>query len=412
MKKASIISVGNELLTGQTLDSNSAYISSRLLSTGLPAVGVFATPDKTDSIVKSLERAVSDSDIVIMTGGLGPTDDDVTRQALAKFLGVQLELREELLEQIRTFFAKRGAAMPKRCEREAYIPAGAKALPNRIGSAPGILADYKEKKIIALPGVPAEMKQIFEDKFFTELQEYVKGQVTVVRKLKCFGAAEAQVAEKLGNLMERHRNPLINCTISCGVITLAIVAQGREQEQCEKMAEEDEKQLRSILGDLVYGSGDISLAEVVGEKLAGQNKTLSIAESCTGGLLSKLITDVPGASRYFKQGWVTYADNAKINELGVPRELINECGAVSREVAQAMARCARRKADTTFAIGISGIAGPGGGTEEKPVGLVFIALDSQAGCVQQRVFFPRQRDAIRLRAALTALNMLRMQLEV
>jgi len=412
VKKVSIISVGNELLTGQTLDSNCAYISSRLLSVGLPVVAIFMTADEIDSIVKSLERAISDSDVVVMTGGLGPTDDDITRQALAQFLGVELELQTELLEQIKTFFAKRGTVMPQRCQTEAYIPAGARALPNKLGSAPGILAEYKGKKIVALPGVPAEMRQIFEDEVFTELQEYAKGQVTVVRKLKCFGAAEAQIAEKLGNLMERNRNPLINCTVSCGVITLTIIAQGGWQEQCEKMAEGDEKRLRGILGDLVYGSGDVSLAQVVGEKLTRQNKTLSVAESCTGGLVSKLITDVPGASRYFAQGWITYADNTKTNELGVPEELINKYGAVSEEVAQAMAKCARRKADTTFAIGISGIAGPNGGTEEKPVGLVFIALDSQAGCVQQRVFFPRGRDAIRLRAALTALNMLRMQLEV
>jgi len=412
VKKASIISVGNELLMGQTLDSNSAYISSRLLSAGLPVVGVFTTADDIDSIVKSLERAVSDSDVVIMTGGLGPTDDDITRQALAQFLGVQLELREEFLEQLKTFFAQRGVTMPQRCETEARIPAGARALPNKLGSAPAILAEYKGKKIVALPGVPAEMKQIFEDDVFTELQEYAGEQVIVVQKLKCFGAAEAQIADKLGAMMERHRNPLINCTVSCGIITLAIIAQGEKQKQCEKLAEEDEKRLRSILGNLVYGSGDESLAEVVGRELARQGKNLSAAESCTGGLVSKLITDIPGTSRYFTHGWVTYADNAKIDELGVPEELINKYGAVSEEVARAMAQSARRKANTTFAIGISGIAGPGGGTKEKPVGLVHIALDSQVGCVHQRMFFPRERDAIRLRAALTALNMLRLQLEI
>ncbi len=412
MKKASIISVGNELLTGQTLDSNSAYISSRLLSAGLPVVGVFATADEIDSIVKSLERATSDSDIVVMTGGLGPTDDDITRQALAKFLDVQLELQGELLEQLKMFFAKRSIEMPQRCEAQAYVPAGAKPLLNKLGSAPGIVTEYQNKKIVVLPGVPAEMKQIFEDSVFAELKEYARGQVTVIHRLKCFGAPESQIAEKLGNIMERHRNPLINCTVSSGIISLTIIAQGSEQKQCETMVEQDEKQLRSILGDLIYGIGDVSLAEVVGEKLAGQNKTLSVAESCTGGLLSKLITDVPGASRYFTHGWITYADNAKINELGVPEELVKKYGVVSEEVAGSMARCARRKSNTTFAIGISGIAGPGGGTEEKPVGLVHIALDSQAGCKHQRMFFPRKRDAIRLRAALTALNMLRLQLEI
>lgn len=412
MKKANIVSIGNELLTGQAIDTNTAYLSAELLSIGIPVVGSYTVGDEMDSILRALNLTCTDAEVVLVTGGLGPTDDDLTRQALAKFLDVELKLQNELLEKIQDFFTSRNRQMPARNEIQAYIPYGATAIANKLGTAPGIMAKVKDKLIVVLPGVPSEMKQMFEESVLPELQKLACGQAIVVRKLKCFGAGESKITELLGPIMQRGRNPLINCTVQFGVITLQIIATADDRKTAEKMVGDDEKLLRGRLGELVYGTGEQTLAEVVGEKLAQQKKTLAVAESCTGGCLAKLLTDIPGASRYFTQGWITYSNNAKTSELGVSAELIEKYGAVSEQVAQAMAQGARRKADTDFAIGITGIAGPTGGTEQKPVGLVYISVDSDTDCETKQNLFSHDRQFIRLRAAQTALNMLRLKLGI
>jgi nicotinamide-nucleotide amidase len=411
MKKASLISIGNELLSGQTMNSNAAYLSAELLSAGIPVVSAYVIADEIDAIARAFDLAIADADVVIATGGLGPTDDDLTRQALAKFLGVELELRDELLEKIENFFVSRNRQMPEKNKIQACIPAGAKALAN-IGTAPGILAESKGKILFALPGVPSEMKWMFAESVLPELRPFTSGQVVVVQKLQCYGAGESTIAEKLDTMMQRGRNPLINCTVSSGVITLHIVATAEDDATARQMAEKDEKTLRSVLGELIFGTGEKRLAQVVGEELARQQKTIAIAESCTGGLLAKMLTDTPGATRYFRSGWITYSNEAKIDELGVPAGLIAEYGAVSEQVAESMACEARKKAGTDFAIGITGIAGPTGGTEQKPIGLVYISVDCERDNQTTRHIFSHDRRAIRLRAAQTALNLLRLKLNV
>jgi nicotinamide-nucleotide amidase len=412
MIKASIVSIGNELLSGQTIDTNAAYISSKLLSVNIPAVSFYSIGDDEEAIVRTLELACRDADVVIATGGLGPTDDDLTRQAFAAFLDAELELQQELLQKIRDFFVQRSLQMPDKNEIQAYIPAGAKAVANDLGTAPGIMAQKGGKLLVALPGVPSEMKPMFEQSVLPEIERLSRGQAVVVRKLRCFGAGESAIAQMLGSMMQRGRNPLVNCTVQYGVVTLQIVATAGDKNKARKMAENDEKTLRNTLGKLIYGTGEQTLAEVVGEKLARNKKTLAVAESCTGGTLAKLLTDIPGASRYFTYGWITYSNPAKTSELGVPPELIDKYGAVSEQVAEAMARGARRKAGTDFAIGITGIAGPAGGSEQKPVGLVYVSMDSDAVCETERYVFSHDREFIRFRAAQTALNMLRLQLDV
>ena len=410
MRKASIVSIGNELLSGQTGDTNTTYLSSELLSIGIPVVSSYTIGDDMDAILRAFNLAAADADIVLSTGGLGPTDDDLTRQGFAQFLGTELQLQNELLQKIRNFFTSRGLQIPAKTKIQAYIPAGAEAIVNELGTATGIMAKVKDKLFIALPGVPSEMKQMFDESVLPQLRALAADSTIVIRKLKCFGAGESTVAELLGPLMQRGRNPLINCTVNRGVITLHIIATARDKDEARKMAEKDEKLLRNTLGELVYGTGEQTLAEVVGEKLAQRNKTLAAAESCTGGCLAKLITDVPGASRYFTQGWITYSNIAKTSELGVPADLIEKHGAVSEQVAVAMARHAREKAGTDFAIGITGIAGPAGGSEQKPVGLVYICVGSDKGCETKRCIFSHDRDFIRIQAAQTALNMLRLKL--
>jgi nicotinamide-nucleotide amidase len=411
MIKASIVSVGNEVLSGQTVDTNAAHLSAELLAIGIPVVSSYVVRDEIDAIVRGLELASADADVVLTTGGLGPTDDDLTRQAFAKFLGVELELRNELLEKIQQFFVSRGRQMPVRNKIQAYIPNGAKALAN-IGTAPGIMASSKGKLFFALPGVPMEMERMFEESVLPELERLAGGQAVVVKKLKCFGAGESTIAEMLGTMMKRGRNPLINCTASSGIITLHIIATAENKEKAEQMAEKDEKSLRNTLGELIYGVEDQTLAEVVGEELARQGKTIAVAESCTGGLLAKLLTDVSGSSKYFTYGWITYSNEAKISELGLPAELIQQHGAVSEQVAQAMALGARKKAGTDYAIGITGIAGPAGGTEQKPVGLVYIGVDSENGCYTEQFLLSGNRRFIRLRAAQTVLNLVRLKLNI
>jgi len=427
MKKASIVSIGNELLSGQTISTNASYLSERLLSIGISVISSYTIGDEIDLIVRALNLASSDADIVLATGGLGPTDDDLTRQAFAKFLGCELQLQEELLDKIQQRFANRNLQMSAKNKIQAYIPAGAKALENNLGTAPGIRAEYtcpeqgrrKGKLLFALPGVPLEMKQMFEESVMPELQRFAGDQVVIIRKLKCFGTGESNIAEMLGDLMQRGRNPLINCTVEHGVITLTINATAEDKDTAQQIAEKDEKLLRDILGEFVYGTGEQSLAEVVGEKLTQQNKTIATAESCTGGTLAKLLTDIPGASGYFTYGWITYSNDAKISELGIPRELIDKYGAVSEQVAEAMARGAREKSGTDFAVGVTGIAGPTGASEQKPVGLVYISVDTSNGCETKRFIFPskacprakrRDRNSVRLRAAQTALNMVRLRL--
>ncbi len=409
MKKASIVSIGNELLNGQTVNSNSVHLSTELYSTGIPVVSAYVVADEIDAIARAFGLASADADIIVATGGLGPTDDDLTRQGLAKFLGVELELREELLEKVRSLFVSRGWTMPARNNIQAYIPAGAKALAN-IGTAPGIWAESHGKWFFVLPGVPMEMERMFAESVLPELRPFTGGQAIVVKRLKCFGAGESTIAEMLGTMMERGRNPLINCTVSSGVITLHIIATADDERTAGHMVREDEDTLRGILGELVFSGADQTLAQVVGEELIRQKKTVTVAESCTGGLLAKRLTDVPGASGYFHCGWITYSNEAKTRELGVPAELIAKYGAVSEQVAEAMARGARKRAGTDFAIGITGIAGPTGGTEQKPVGLVYITVDCDRESLTKRYIFPHDRPVVRRRAAQTALNMLRVKL--
>lgn len=410
MKKASIVSVGNEVLSGQTVDTNAAYLGSKLLSIGIPVVSCYTVGDEIDLIVRGLGLASQDAEIVLVTGGLGPTGDDLTRQAFAEFLGVELELQAELLEKMQDFFSMRKVPMPETNKIQAYIPTGATVLENKLGTAPGFMVCKNDKLFFVMPGVPVEMRQMFEQSVLVKLGEFGGGQVVIVRKLKCFGTGESRIAELLGELCDRGRNPLINCTVRTGVITVHIISTSEDKDRAQEMAEKDEKLIGRLLGELVYGRGEQTLGEVVGGKLAEQKKTIAVAESCTGGWLGKLLTDIPGASKYFTHGWVSYSDSAKISELGVGADLIEKHGAVSEQVAAAMARGAREKAGGDCAIGITGIAGPTGASEQKPLGLVYIAVDCDTGCEVKRCVLSHGRGAIRLRAALTALNMLRLKL--
>jgi nicotinamide-nucleotide amidase len=411
--KAGIVSIGNELLNGQTTDTNASWLAGRLFEMGIPTVGGWLVPDEIPPIIEALKTAGDQANIVLATGGLGPTDDDVTRRAVADYLGVELELHPDILDEMKAFFEKRGAVMAEKNRSQAYIPAGCEILPNLYGTAPGFWCQKKSTVMAVMPGVPAEMKRMFEEQVRPRIRTIQSGPVIASGKVRCFGSGESTIAQKLGNLMDRRRNPLINCTCGEGEIVLHIVAQAQDRKTALEMVERDKKLLSALLGEGVYGYDDEPLAAVVGNLLRQKGQTIALAESCTGGLVSKMLTDVPGSGDYVVGGWVTYSNEAKIRFLDIPEPLICDFGAVSEPVARAMAAGAAKKSGADVAVGITGIAGPGGGSDEKPVGLVYIGVCRGGKSFVEECRFPAvNRDFIRRRAALTALNIVRLQLRI
>jgi nicotinamide-nucleotide amidase len=413
MKKACIVSIGNELLNGQTLDTNANWLQRELLAMGIPTEGVWDVGDDIGRIVSTLRQASQVGNLIFITGGLGPTDDDITRQALADYLGVPLEFHQELFDKIEVFFKARKYPMTQINRVQAYIPKDASAIDNPIGTAPGIHASAKDNEYFSVPGVPVEMKGMFTDYIQPRLKSQHTGPIVLTGRIFCYGSGESTIAQMLGDRMKRGKNPLINCTVSGGDITLHIVAQADDFEKAQQMIAQQKQELCKILGPIVYSTEDKTIAEVTGQLLQKSKMTLVTAESCTGGLISKLLTDVPGSSDYYLGGWVTYSNEVKIRELGVPKELLEQYGAVSEPTAKAMVQGAMQNSGADAAIAITGIAGPDGGTEQKPVGLVYIAVQIGKNIeVKEFRFAPLSREMIRQRAALSALNLLRLQMGI
>ncbi len=411
MKKAAILSVGNELLNGSTVDTNSNWLQKQLLTVSIPVVYTCSIVDEIDEIKNAIEYASTKADVILITGGLGPTDDDLTRQAIAKYLNVGLEFYPDIYAKIEDFFISIKRPMVEKNKIQAYLPAGTNEIENNLGTAPGIFYQNNKILIASFPGVPYEMKAMFEKTVCPKLRELNEGNILVIKKIKCIGAGESSLAEMIGDMMARDRNPLINCTVDHGVITLHILAQANDEKTTQDMARKDIEKLRGIIGEFIYAYEDLSLPEVIGRMLAEKKKTLAIAESCTGGLIAKLITDTSGSSKYFTYGWVTYSNEAKISQLGVDKNLIDKFGAVSSEVAAQMAIGAKKKSGADYAVAVTGIAGPNGGTTEKPVGLVYVSVAGPNETKTERYLFgARNRDFIRLRTSQVALNLLRLNL--
>lgn len=410
---ACIVTIGNELLNGHTEDTNSRWLCERLLEIGIAVRGGWIVPDENKRIVQSLRQATQCAELILVTGGLGPTDDDITRQAVANYLEVPLEFREELLKHLNMFFARLGRPMAQKNLSQTYVPQGTQILHNPKGTAAGFWFERSQLKIAVMPGVPAEMRCMFESHVLPRIKKTRTGSVVVNAKLRCFGLGESEIAQKLDSRMERGRNPLVNSTCGEGDIVLHISATAQSQAEAMAMIEQEKRVLTELLGDYIYGCDEQSLSEVVGDLLRKKKQTIAIAESCTGGLLSEMLTDVPDASEYLLAGWVTYSNASKVSQLGIPEQVIAAHGAVSEAVARAMAFGAAAQSGADIAIGITGIAGPSGGTNEKPVGLVFISLYYAGQTnVYKYCFPPVNRQSVRLRTALNALNLLRLQLRI
>lgn len=414
--QAIILSIGDELVLGQTVDTNSAWISQQLARIGCPVLAHVTVADDQKEIERALSDAAARCDWLLVSGGLGPTEDDLTRQALAVVLGEPLELHQDWLDALQKFFRSRGREMPGSNRIQAMIPRGALPIQNNAGTALGIDARIQRAppageacRVFVVPGVPKEMRGMFELHVLPAMRSAAGGAVILSRTLHTFGLGESHLAEKLGTLMRRDRNPSVGTTVSGGIVSLRVNARFSSAEEALRELEQTSQACHEALGNLIFGQDEQTLQQVVGELLKGR-ATVATAESCTGGLLAKMLTDIPGSSSYFSYGWVTYANEAKQKLLGIDEAILKDQGAVSEPAVKSMAENARERSGATYALAISGVAGPDGGSAEKPVGTTWIGLAAPDRTTARRFVLAGDREMVRDRAAKMSLALLRFKL--
>ncbi len=404
---ATILSIGDELVSGLTLNSNATWLSLQLTALGITTSAHLTVGDQLQPIIHAIQLAAQNhTNLLLISGGLGPTDDDLTRQALASALQSPLIEDPLALAQLQAWFALRNRSMSPSNRLQILRPQSASILQNSCGTAPGLHATLFQTEIFVVPGVPQEMQEMFRLSILPLLQARSHGVHTRATKINTFGLGESIVGEKIHDLMTRGANPSVGTTVHDGIVSVRIYATGTPDETAAA-TELLRTQITPRLGPIIFGENETSLQLSLAALLLENSFTLATAESCTGGLLAQLLTSIPGASAFFQRGWITYANQAKIEELSVPESLLAQHGAVSEPVARAMAEGARQKAATHFALAITGLAGPDGTTPEKPVGTVWIALASPTETRAKKFIFPGDRSAIRLRAAQMALALLR-----
>jgi nicotinamide-nucleotide amidase len=411
--RAEIISIGSELVCGQSLDTNSQWLSRELSDLGI-SVGLHTTlGDVLADDVAVFRAAAERSVLVLVTGGLGPTQDDLTREALASCAGVSLVENAESLEAIAAMFARRNRVMTERNRTQAFFPEGAVPLKNPVGTAPGIWMKIGGACFACLPGVPSEMKLMFREQVVPRLRAdgFIKN-VIVHRKINLFGKGESDIEAQALDLTARGREPEVGITAHEATISFRISASAATEEEAAKLIEPTARLIYERFGTLVVGEGSIDVSEALFAELKRTGATLATAESCTGGLIAHMITAVPGVSPYYPGGVVSYADEAKAELLGVPATLIEQHGAVSAETAAAMAEGVRTRLSAAIGLSTTGVAGPTGGTPEKPVGLVYLGLSTPKGTQTRRIDIgsDQPRAIIQHRASKAAINWARLAL--
>ncbi len=411
---AEIIAIGSELLTPFRQDTNSLYLTEKLNQLGVEVVIKTIVGDSRSRLVSVAQHALFRSDIVILMGGLGPTEDDLTREAVAEALGLELHRSEELLEKLKQRFAARGYKLTPNNFQQADVITGATVLPNPNGTAPGqwITGQYegRDRLIILLPGPPFELRAMFEEQCVDRLRAKLPPAYIATRVLKVAMLGESLVDSRVAPIYKRYTDVQTTILAGAGDIQFNLFTRADSMEAAQQRVDDLAGEIEDELGDALYASKGESLEQIVGYYLQMRNSTLAVAESCTGGLLADRITSISGSSRYFLGGAIVYSNELKTEFAGVPRNLLAKHGAVSREVAAAMAEGIRKRCTATFGIGITGVAGPAGGSEEKPVGLVYHALASERETQVEERKFPGDRKRVRWFASQLALDMVRRKL--
>ena len=419
--KIEIISIGDELIYGRIVDTNSAFLAGLFIEEGLTVCFQTVVGDDVNDIKSAFDIATTRANIVIATGGLGPTKDDLTRDAISTFCDIDMALDNDVWGGIKARFYKCGIAMSETNKVQAMVPKGAEVIPNNTGTAPGLLIKFKNSVIILLPGVPYEMKLMVNDWVMPRVKELINIDIKAsqstpdkfksIKELNTYGLSESSLGEKIGHVMGPDKDPLVGTQASITGIKVRLCAKAATKAELASLIEGAEREIKNCLGNAVFGEGDLKLEEAVYDLLKENNMTIALAESCTGGLVTSLLTDVSGISQFLLEGVVAYSNNAKINILNVPEDIIIKHGAVSAETAVAMATGARNLSGADIGIATTGIAGPTGNTPDKPVGLVHMAIDVKGMVTEENRIFSGNRVNIKNRAAYYTLNMLRLRLD-
>ena len=411
MLQSEIIAVGSELLSFGRTESNSLFLASKLIPLGFRIPRKFAVADAETEIMEALGLALRRSDVVIVTGGLGPTNDDITREVAASFLGLPLREDPLLLQQLEERYERVGLRLTENSRRQSAVPRSAEVLPNTLGTAPGLLLTLGEKLLFLLPGPPRELRPMFEGQIVPLLSRRLKLEGTVLRRLKVAGEAESRVDARIDGIYKSYAEVETTILSSPGIISLYFVWRGGpDRVRADEVLDELVARVKEKLGKAVFSDREESLAEAMGALLRRSGKTLATAESCTGGLIGGMVTEVPGSSEYYLGGVVAYSDQAKVELLGVSRQALDEGGAVSAQVAEQLADGVRVRFGASIGLAVTGIAGPDGGTDAKPVGTVFVGLASEDTARSRRLLMPGDRESVRLRSSRIALDWVRREL--
>jgi nicotinamide-nucleotide amidase len=409
--KAAIITIGDELLIGQTIDTNSAWIGAEMSKAGFDVYRITSVHDRREDIIYALGEAAGKTDVVLITGGLGPTSDDITKQTLCEFFNTRLVLNREVLKMVEEMMSRRNFPMNDKNRRQAEVPESCTVLKNAAGTAPGMWFEKDGTIYISMPGVPYEMKYLMREIVLPELNKRFISQVIIHRNIMTYGTGESILADILTDFESGlPENIKLAYLPASGVIKLRLTGTGSDSSLISKLINEQVSILYKIIPEYIYGENEESLETVIGKLLRSKNKTVSTAESCTGGEIAHLLTSIPGSSAYYKGSVVAYSDSIKSELLGVQEETLIKYGAVSEQTIKEMASAVRKLLKTDYAVATSGIAGPDGGSESKPVGTVWIAVASGSDIVCEKRVFGNDRTNNITRFSLAALNLLRKQI--